>query len=73
MRRGRADALCLDPEAKFGPQGDIAVFLKEILGSNASSSEGQAEAAMTAATRLTICGSRRALDGFTRWLTSLMI
>ena len=31
-----------------------------------------AEAAIRAANRLTICGSRRALDGFTRWLTSLL-
>jgi hypothetical protein len=37
------------------------------------STKGQAEAAIRAVTRLTICGSRRVLGGFTRWFTSLMI
>jgi hypothetical protein len=35
--------------------------------------KGQAEADIRAVTRLTICGSRRALDRFTRWVTWLMI
>jgi hypothetical protein len=34
---------------------------------------GQSEADIRAVTRLTIRGSRRALDRFTRWVTSLMI
>ena len=35
--------------------------------------KGQSEADIRAVTRLTIRGSRRALDRFTRWVTSLMI
>src|SRR5471032_850204 len=46
-----------------GPVGPV--------GATFGHTHGQVEADIRAVTRLTICGSRRALDRFTRWVTSL--
>ena len=66
LRRLRGDAVSPRP-ARPGARG---VTLPRGRRSACEIFESQAEAAITAATRLEICGSRNALGGFTRLFTS---
>ena len=56
-------------DRRDGPHSDVASYPGTTIGIT----KDQAEAAIRAVTRLRICGSRNALGGLTRWVTSLMI